>query len=67
MNRRYDEALEEARAFDACLDLTPVVEAMTMGCERAGYSGAASTAADALVAISQKAYTGPWHIAYPYT
>jgi hypothetical protein len=64
--RKYDEALDEARAFYGALELTPVLEAMSHGYEKDGYPGAMRAAADTLAAISQQVYIGPWFIAYPY-
>jgi TolB-like protein/Tfp pilus assembly protein PilF len=66
LKRQFDEAFEEAKAFYAGLELTPVVEAMSNGYETGGYLGAMHAAAEALVAISQQVYIGPWFIAYPY-
>ncbi len=63
---KLDEALEEAKAYYAGLDLAPVVEAMSAGSKTGGYSGAMRAAAETLVAISQQVYFGPWMIAYPY-
>jgi TolB-like protein len=66
LERKYDEALEEAKAYYAGLDLAPAVEAMSAGFKTGGYSGAMRAAAETLVAISQQVYFGPWMIAYPY-
>ncbi|MCI0480276.1 MAG: tetratricopeptide repeat protein, partial [Candidatus Dadabacteria bacterium] len=63
---QYDEALEEAKAFYAGLELTPVLEAISSGYQTDGYSGAMRAAADTLAAISQQVYVGPFFIAYPY-
>jgi len=66
LRRQYDDALEEAKAFYAALELTPVVEAMSSGYETGGYPGAMNAAAETLTAISQQVYFAPWFIAYPY-
>jgi serine/threonine-protein kinase len=67
LKRQYDEALEEAKAFYAALELTPVVEAMSRGYESGGYRGAMRAAAETLAAIFQQgAYFAPFMIAYPY-
>ncbi len=61
-----DEALEEAKAYYAGLELAPVVEAMTGASRTGGYPEAMRAAAETLVAIAQEVYFGPWMIAYPY-
>jgi serine/threonine-protein kinase len=67
LKRQYDEALEEAKAFYAALELTPVVEAMSRGYESGGYRGAMRAAGETLAAIFQQgAYFAPFMIAYPY-
>ena len=66
LERKYDEALEEAKAYYAGLDLAPAVEAMSAGFKTGGYQGAMRAAAETLVAISKQVYFGPWMIAYPY-
>ena len=66
LKRQYEEALEEAKAYYAALELTPVVEAMSSGYETGGYPGAMRAAAETLVVISQKVYIGPWILAHPF-
>jgi TolB-like protein/predicted Ser/Thr protein kinase len=67
LKRQYDEALEEAKAFYAALELTPVVEAMSRGYESGGYRGTMRAAGETLAAIFQQgAYFAPFMIAYPY-
>jgi TolB-like protein/Tfp pilus assembly protein PilF len=66
LKRQYNEAMEEAKAFYAALELTPVVEAMSSGYETDGYSGAMRAAAEILVAFSKQIYVAPMFIAYPY-
>ena len=67
LKRQYNEALGEAKAFYAALELTPVVEAMSRGYESGGYRGAMRAAAETLAAIFQQgAYFAPFMIAYPY-
>jgi len=63
---QYDEALKEAKAFYAGVELTPVVEAMSSGYETGGYPGAMRSAGEALAAIWQQGYFAPTMIAQPY-
>jgi tetratricopeptide (TPR) repeat protein len=64
--RQDDEALEEAKAFYAALELTPIVETMSSGYETGGYPGAMHAAAEILSAISQQVYISPYFIGIPY-
>ena len=63
---RYEEALLEGKAFFTGLGMDPLVEIMTQGYEKDGYSGAMRLVADTMVAISQETFVPPWYIAYVY-
>ena len=66
LKAQYDEALQEAKAFYAGLELTPVVEAMSRGYETGGYPEAMRAAAEKLAAIWRQAYFSPTLIGVLY-
>jgi serine/threonine-protein kinase len=63
----YEESLEQAKAFFTGLGQPEIAEIMTQGYEENGYSGAMTSAAEAMEAFAKQAYVSPYFIAQIYS
>jgi serine/threonine protein kinase/Tfp pilus assembly protein PilF len=62
----YEESLESAKAFFTGLGFAEIAEVMAQGYEEGGYSGAMTSAAETMAALSNQTYISPYSIAMMY-
>ena len=66
MKGMYEESLKSAKALFTGLDFAEIAEVMAQGYEEDGYSGAMTSAAETMEALSKQAYVSPFSIAMMY-